>query len=704
MNGVFSGRLILIAFLFRSLLLSGQGTSVYYYLTAIEGDSLPDRACFHPWGNVGQKLDEPFYVKVTDEEGDPVAGFPVRFVILSAPDASAGAYFERGTVYTDSVGKAGTYLHLGNKAGDYLYTATIDSSSEQGKLVFKATARKKSWIILMTAGLLGGLAFFLLGMNMMSEGLQKSAGEKMRSVFERLTGNRLKAFLAGIVMTVMVQSSSATTVMLVSFVNSRLMRFSQTIGIILGASVGATVTAQIIAFRLSDYALLIVGISFLFYIALKRQKYRDISYTMMGFGILFFGMHIMAQAMEPLQSMKGLISLFTAFERPVPGIMAGALLTAILQSSSAFVGILIILGSQHLLTLSAAVPLLIGATLGTCITAIIASAGSSRESKQVALAHTLFKATGVLIMVWFIPQLVSLVEGISAHGDYDEATRSFTSATMARQIANAYTIYNLIIALLFLPVTRTFARLITRLLPSRDEKAEALKTWYLDENLLATPHLALAVAKQEILRMIQISHRMAEEILSPFIEKKPEVIDKVEERESEINFLRDKINAYLVQISRRDLSAGMVEEAYGMMYTVNEIEQIGDIISSTLGEKARWWCRSDFTFSAAGKEDIRHFHLQTLKLLYYSYGMFREFSREKAEKMKIKYKEFRDLYIDFEKQHYQRLRQEVEESMDSSKTHLEIITCFKTIGSHATNIARIMLKKQYGNDGSKATN
>jgi phosphate:Na+ symporter len=397
--------------------------------------------------------------------------------------------------------------------------------------------------------------------------------------------------------------------------------------------------------------------------------------------------------MEPLQSMKGLVSMFTTLEKPVPGILVGALLAAFLQSSSAFVGILILLGSQHLLSLPAAIPLLIGASLGTSVTAIIASLGLSRESKQVALAHTLFKATGVLIMVWFIPQLVRLVEGISSLSATGETARSFTSAVMARQIANAYTIYNIIIALLFLPFTRSFAQLITRLLPVREERAEALKTWYLDTNLLNTPPLALAVAKQEILRMIQITHRMAEEIIVPFIEKKSGIIEKVVRREAEINFLRDEINAYLVQISRTDISAGMVEEAYLMMYTVNEFEQIGDIISSSLGGKARWWCRSDFTFSTAGKEEIQYFHMQTLKLLYYSYSMFREFNRDKALKMKSKYEHFRDLYIDFEKQHYQRLKQEVEESIDSSKTHLEIITSFKNIGSHATNIARIMLKK-----------
>jgi phosphate:Na+ symporter len=263
---------------------------------------------------------------------------------------------------------------------------------------------------------------------------------------------------------------------------------------------------------------------------------------------------------------------------------------------------------------------------------------------------------------------------------------------MARQIANAYTIYNLIIALLFLPFTRAFARLISRLLPAREEKAEPLKTWYLDAKLLNAPHLALAVAKQEILRMIQVTHRMAEEIITPFIEKKSGIIDKIAKREAEINFLRDEINAYLVQISRKDISTNLVEEVYFMMYAVNEFEQIGDIISSSLGGKARWWCRSDFVFSVAGKEEIQYFHLQTLKLLYYSYGMFREFSRAKAIIMKSKYEKFRDLYIDFEKQHYQRLKQEVEESIDSSKTHLEIITSFKNIGSHATNIARIMLK------------
>lgn len=667
---------------------SCQDPSLHVHLLQDDRDSPHRNSGLPTYGIAGKKLNSPFCVRVTDQQGKPVSGFPVRFVILSQPLASSGACVERDTLHTDRQGRACTCLHLGKDAGDYLVAAKINSFSGHDSIVFKATARRKTWVLLLAAGLLGGLAFFLLGIKILSEGLQKSAGEKIRNLFERLTHNRFTSFMVGILMTIMLQSSSATTVMLVSFVNARLMPFSRSIAIMLGAAVGATVTAQIIAFRLSDYALLIIGLGFLFYGVLKKQKYREISYSFMGFGIIFFGMHVMSQAMEPLQSMKGFVSLLLLLENPVPGIAAGALFTALLQSSSAFVGILIILASQQLLTLNAAIPLIIGASLGACITTFIAGYGSSRESKQVALAHFLFKITGALILVWFIPRLAGLVEGISS-----AAAAGPAAPGLARQIANAYTLYNLIIALIFLPFTTLFARFVSFLMPCHDEKGATLKTWYLDHNLLKTPPLALDAARQEILRMMQVAHRMTEDIMAPFIEKKTEKIARIREREAEINFLRDEINAYLVRISRQEIEPALVEEAFAMMYAVNEFEQIGDIVSSSLCSKAQWWCESDYSFSAQGKEEIQDFHLSTLKLLYYSYGVFKEVNRDKARKMKSKYQDFRNSYIDYEKQHYQRLKADVEESVDSSKTHLEVITAMKNIGSHATNIARIMLKK-----------
>ena len=670
-----------------------QYPSVSYTLEQDEKDSLNQNNCKVHYGIAGRKLNTPFCVRVTDQKGKPVTGFPVIFNVLTEPSVTSGACFEKDTVTTGPDGKACSFLHLGKDAGDYLVAANIRSFSGRNSIVYKVTARRKTWVLLLVAGLLGGLAFFLLGLKILSEGLQKSAGEKIRNLFERLTNNRFSSFLVGILMTIMLQSSSATTVMLVSFVNSRLMQFAQSVGIILGAAVGATITAQIIAFRLSDYALLIIGLGFLFYSLLKKQKYRNIAYSVMGFGIIFFGMYVMSQAMEPLQTMRSFVSLLLVLEHPFLGIAVGALLTALMQSSTAFVGILIILASQHLLTLNAAIPLIIGASIGASITTIIASLGSSRESKQVALAHTLFKATGALIMVWFIPRLAGLVEGISSAVTNDNAAAGFSSAALARQIANAYTFYNVIIALLFLPFTRLLARFTSLLLPVREERGAVLKAWYLDNKLIKTPSMALAVARQEILRMMQVAHRMTEDIITPFIEKKPENITGIKKREEEINFLRDEINAYLIRTSRQEIESSLVEEAYTMMYAVNEFEQIGDIVSSSLCHKAQWWCHSNYSFSEQGKEELHNFHFSTLKLLYYSYGVFKEVSRDKAKKMKSKYEDFRKLYIDYEKQHYQRLKEDVEESVDSSKTHLEVITSLKNIGSHATNIARIMLKK-----------
>jgi phosphate:Na+ symporter len=685
--------LLILTFFVNARLTSGQEDTVQYRIMLEITDSLLNRNYTGTYGVAGKMLPEPFTVKVSDNNGYPVTGFPVHFKILSEPLAGSGAAVDVITDTTDLFGKASALVRLGKQPGDYIFAADIPSVSDHHNVVFKITARKKYWVILLLAGLLGGLAFFLLGIRMLSDGLQKSAGKQMRIIFDRLTNNRISSFLVGILMTLIVQSSSATTVMLISFVNSRLLKFAQTIAIILGAAVGATITAQVIAFRISDFALLIIGISFLFYILVKKPKYHDIAYACLGFGMIFFGMQVMSQAMEPLQSMKGFVSFFAYLENPLTGILAGTVLTALIQSSTAFVGILIILATQHLLTLDAAIPLIIGASIGSCVTAVIACIGSSRESRQVAIAHTIFKASGALIMVWFIPQLAGLVESISPPVIHNALSAGTSSDVMARQIANAFTFYNLAIALLFLPFTSSFARLIIKLVPAREEKAMALKTWYLDTNILNTPSLALAVARQEILRMMQVVHRMTEDIILPFIEKKPEVLEKIKVKEIEINFLRDEINAYLVKISRQDMESALVEEAFSMMYAVNEFEQIGDILSTSLYAKAIWWCNSDFTFSNQGKEEIQNFHLKTLKLLYYAFGVFKDANRSKAKKMKIKYTDFRNLYIDFEKQHYQRLKEEVEESLDSSKTHLEVITSLKNIGSHATNIARIILKK-----------
>jgi phosphate:Na+ symporter len=264
-------------------------------------------------------------------------------------------------------------------------------------------------LVLLLSGLIGGLGLFLMGIRMMSDSMTKSTGNQIRNLLTRLTRNRVVAFFTGIITTMVFQSSSATTVMLVSFVNSRLMKFRSTVAVIFGAAIGATVTIQLIAFRLADYSLTIIALGFLLYVVSKRQNVRSISLSIIGFGILFLGMNLMSGSIDLLKNLEGFTGILVEMENPLIGILIGALFTALIQSSSAFIGILIILGGQGLISLTAAVPLMIGSNIGTAVTAIIASLGGSRESKQVALAHTLFKVIGALIIVCVTIGLMTVI-------------------------------------------------------------------------------------------------------------------------------------------------------------------------------------------------------------------------------------------------------------------------------------------------------
>jgi phosphate:Na+ symporter len=554
-------------------------------------------------------------------------------------------------------------------------------------------------LIMLVTGLAGGLGLFLMGIKMISDSLTKSTGNEMRDLLARLTHNKYLAFLSGIFITMVFQSSSATTVMLVSLVNSRLIRFVNTVGVIIGAAVGATITIQIIAFKITDYALVIITAGFVAYIISKQPRSRNYSLAIIGAGILFLGMSLMSQSIAPLRSSETIIRSLLQLENPWLGILAGALLTALLQSTTAFMGIIIILAGQGLLSLTASVPLLLGANIGTAITAVIASIGTSRESKQVVLAHTLFKTIGALIIVGWIPQFVMLVTAISPGGM--DAAGAEDIAMAPRQIANAHTAFNILVALVFLPFAGPYSRLIARLLPVKDKKQDSLSTWYIDEGMLHSPSLALSLARQEVLRMMEVAQRMTEDIIVPFMEKNSASLKQILKREEELDFLREAINGYLVKIVRMNLTSNQVEEAFQMMYAIDEYEQIGDILSGSLFEKAEIWCGRKVYFSAMGREEILDFHLKTLKILYQSYRAFKGTDIKEARKSKESYSHFRKQYFELEKQHYERLKEDIEGSAESSRTHLEVIASLKGVGSHATNIARILLEEHLGSKKQK---
>jgi len=364
--------------------------------------------------------------------------------------------------------------------------------------------------------LFGGLALFLYGMNKMSNGMKKAAGDSMRKILAAITKNRVLGVIIGAFVTMIIQSSSATTVMLVSFVQAKLMTYVQSIGIILGANIGTTVTAQIIAFKLTDYALAMIAVGFIMTLFSKRESYKYFGEALLGFGILFFGMKLMSDAMYPLRTYEPFINIMRGLENPILGLLIGTIFTALIQSSSAFTGIVIVLAQQGLLTIDAGIPMILGANIGTCITAGLASIGTTREAKRVALAHVLFNTIGVLIFIWFAPFLADIVRNISPVGEGSGIAK--LAMETPRQIANAHTIFNVGVALLFIPFTPLLAKLVIKILPEREvERGVQPVTWHIDESVISTPAIAIQLAKTEISRMAKILCRMLDAVVYPFI-------------------------------------------------------------------------------------------------------------------------------------------------------------------------------------------
>jgi len=644
---------------------------------------------------IEEKTDIPLMVQVIQNDSIPVANYPVYFDIVSFPSKSKGTKIETVNTITNENGIAETFVFLGSKQGVYEFSARIfDSTPRNDIIYFTLHGRESNWVLFLLIGLIGGLAIFLFGMEMMSEGMKKTAGTKLRSILSSITNNRLVAVGVGTFVTMVIQSSSATTVMLVSFVQAQLMTFSQSLGIILGADIGTTITAQLIAFKLTDYALLMVGAGFGLIFLMKSQKYKSIGETILGFGLLFFGMHIMSEAMYPLRTYTPFIQLLLELENPILGLLIGTIFTALIQSSSAFTGIIIVLATQGLLTLEAGIPLLFGANIGTSITAALASLNTSREAKRVALAHTLFKVFGVALFVWWIPTFAELIRWISPSGPTELTGTAYLAEVVPRQVANAHTVFNVALTMLVLPFTNIAAKWIIRILPDLPEKEEDLpyKTKFLDESLITTPALALNLAKVEVLRIGKKTKEMVSKIIHPFFKDKYGILNQLDTLEDEINYLVSKTNNYLTKISQQKIDQEEVDNVFQMMHTVTELEQIADIVVRNIAPMARKRLDLNCRFSAEGESEILDYHSRTVKQLTRALDVFKDVNLEEAVRLEKKYKKHRLREMGLRRTHFQRLQQDIPETIGSSEIHVDLIEALKRISSHATNIARILIE------------
>lgn len=631
-------------------------------------------------GICGRSPESPIEVVVTNDAGDPVSGIQVVFHIIAQPDDCQDASLSTPLLFTDSTGLASTRLILGSKPGIYRVSGRIAEGFPDNEVIFVVNASRQNWVWILLMSLFGGLGLFLFGMHSMSEGMQQSAGERLRSILENVTRNRIVGAGIGTLVTTIIQSSSATSVMLVSFVNARLLQFRQTIPVLLGAAIGTTITAQIIAFKITEYSLLLVALGFFIQAFSKKEEFRSIGYSLFGFGLLFFGLEIMSDAMAPLRDYPPFIDLLLRLESPLLGILVGAAFTALIQSSSAFIGIMIVLASQGLLSIDACIPLLLGSNLGTPVTALLASVRSGPEAKKVAYAFLFIKMISVILFAGWTSHLGKVLVELSPE------------ASLPRLIANAHTLINGVLMLVLLPVTPQIAWLIDRIAgkPKVVEK-QAFHTLYLDPGMTSTPSLALNLAKQEIIRMGTLVRNMFSLIPIPFLQKDASSLGEIYTREQEVNFLSDSIKSYFLKINREAMNSRQMNDSFQLLYSLNEFEKIADIISGNLASRAERWSLKEYDFSEDGKKELQHFHEKIEEQLNRALMVFDEANLQTAAKMKQKHKEYRLLSRELEKQHYDRILEGMTESIESSKTHLEILALYSSIDSHATNIARSAL-------------
>lgn len=412
-------------------------------------------------------------------------------------------------------------------------------------------------------GIFGGLGLFLYGIKLMSDGLENIAGEKLKGILEKITSNKIMGVLVGIVVTAIIQSSSAVTVMVVSFVNAGLMTLTQATGVILGSNIGTTITAQMVSFKLEIIAPIFIGVGAIVMIGAKRKRVKDLAYIALGFGILFMGMGLMSASLKPVSE----LDIFNNFillvaNNPILGVLIGMLMTAILQSSSATTGILVALGTSGNIDMNVAFPIVLGCNIGTCITAILAGLTANRTAKKAALLHLFFNIFGTIIFLPFSDKVVMIVQYL-------------TPDSVARQIANAHTIFNIVITILILPISKYFVNLVNKILPDNGN-VMMCGAIYLDKKLLETPVVAITQVVKETIRMAQIARNNFQLAMQSFFYGKDEDIKSVYENENIINTLEKEITEYLIAISQHNLpeeNAELISEVY---HTINDIERIGD--------------------------------------------------------------------------------------------------------------------------------
>ncbi len=469
-------------------------------------------------------------------------------------------------------------------------------------------------------GIIGGLGLFLFGMHNMSEGLKQAAGERLKRLLEALTTNKLSGVITGTVVTALVQSSSATTVMVVGLVNARIMSLHQAVGVIMGANIGTTVTAQLIAFQIEEIALPAAGLGVFLYMFSKKERLRFLGQVVLGFGLLFLGLEVMKDALRPLRELEAFRQLLISFgQNPLLGVLAGTAITVAVQSSSASIGLLQSLAAEGLVPLRSALPILFGDNIGTTITAALSAIGASIAAKRAAAVHVVFNVVGTLIFLPLLPVVATVV--------------SATSGDVVRQIANAHTLFNVTNTIIQLPLAGAIVWLVMRMLPGEEVPTVEPGTEYqFDRRLIATPSLALNLMRKETLEMARSARRMVALSVDALITGEPEDLGQIFAMEEEINRTTEAISAYLTDVGRRKLSREETRISRALFHIIADVERVGDH-GENIAELAEYRREKQVVFSEKAAAELRELSSTALAAFDLALEAWTEQDEEKARRV-----------------------------------------------------------------------
>lgn len=528
----------------------------------------------------------------------------------------------------------------------------------------------------MIIGLLGGLALFLYGMTSMSEGLKNAAGAKMQNILSKVTSIPVLGILVGTLVTLVIQSSSATTVMVVSFVNAGLMTLKQAISVILGANIGTTITAQLIAFNLSDYFFIFIIVGFFMGFLSKNSVVKYIGQFSLGFGILLMGLSFMSSSMEPLKDSPTFMHLILEYgDITIIGFVIGMLLTMILQSSSATIGILIALSFNNLMPLETAIAVVLGLNVGTCATTLLASIGTTIGAKRAAVAHLIFNVSGAVLCMLILPWFTQFIEIITP------------THSLAVQIANAHTIFNIANTVIFYPLIGTLANLVTRLLPDKTPPKPSV-TKYIDPRVLETPAMAINLTKEEMHNLGQITCDNLELAMNAFISMDTKYTKKIIETEENIDIITKEIIEYLAKITRRELTPEQAQDYNLLLHAVSDIERVGDH-SENIAELLNNGMENGIKMSDTAVNELAEMAELVVSTFRIAIEAFEEKDLHKAQMVMTMEDKIDYMEKALRQKHIDRLSEGRCQPL-AGIIFLDVNNTLERIGDHATNIAKVV--------------